>query len=262
MNLSIVIPVYNSESIVSRLIEEIENAIKSYNLEFEVVLINDCSADDSWEMIKKLSKKKNFIKEISLKNNYGQHNAISAGLNYTEGKFIVLMDDDLQHDPRYIVKIFNVLNKGYDSCYVKYIKRKHVFWKRSVSFFNHLISSFLSSKSLNIYTSSFKGFNRNICEIIKKDKEFEVFLDWLIVENSKKIETINVVHRERYTGRTNYNLNKLFILWSNMIMKINPKNNFKKLLIFIIKLCIENIIYKIVSKKKYTEKFLISEKTF
>lgn len=67
MNLSIVIPVYNSESIVSRLIEEIENAIKSYNLEFEVVLINDCSADDSWEMIKKLSKKKKFYKRNKFK---------------------------------------------------------------------------------------------------------------------------------------------------------------------------------------------------
>ena len=87
-------------------------------------------------------------------------------------------------------------------------------------------------------------------------------MDWIIVENSKKIKTINVLHRERFEGKTNYGIKKLLILWSNMIIKIKSKNRFKKILLFLIKIFINKVLYKILRKKKFSEKFLITEKTF
>jgi polyisoprenyl-phosphate glycosyltransferase len=262
MELSIIIPVYNSELILPKLVQEINKVFINKNIKKELIFINDYSNDNSWKVIKKLSKSFNYIKGIDLMNNYGQHNAIAAGLNHALGEYIIMMDDDLQHDPIYILDILAELKRDFDACYVKYLKRKHVMWKRFLSYINHVSSSYLSNKSIKIYTSSFKGINKRISYIINRDQNYEVFLDWLIVENSKKIQTIDILHRKRLEGKTNYDFKKLIILWSNMIIKIKPKNKFKILLLSIIKLFIKLIVYKILKKKEYKEKFLVSEKTF
>ena len=179
-----------------------------------------------------------------------------------KGEYIILMDDDLQHDPIYIGKIISELKKGYDSCYVKYIKRKHSFIKILISWINHITASYLSGKSNKIYTSSFKGFKSKICKKINEDKDFEVFLDLLILKNSESIQSIEVLHRKRFEGKTNYNFKKLLTLWCNMILKIKTENKVKKIILFFLKFVITLIIYKVIKKKKYNEKFLISEKTF
>lgn len=262
MELSIIIPVYNSAKILPILVDEIEKALKIKIDKIEIIFVNDFSIDSSWEKIKELAKEKKFIKGINLKENYGQHNAIAAGLSISKGKFVVLMDDDLQHDPIYIDKILNELKNGYDSCYVKYIKRKHSFIKVFISWINHITSSYLSEKPNNIYTSSFKGFKNKITKKINDDKNFEVFLDWLILENSQSIQSIEIVHRERLEGKTNYNFRKLLFLWSNMILRIKPRAKIKKIIIFFLKFFIISIIYKLLSKKNYKEKFLIKETTF
>ena len=262
MDLSIIIPVYNSELILPKLVREINKALMDKNIKKELIFINDFSEDNSWQTIKNLIKTNVYIKGINLKENYGQHNAISAGLNYSSGEYIILMDDDLQHDPIYIFQILKELKNGYDSCYVKYNKRKHKIWKKVLSYLNHITSSYLSSKTTKIYTSSFKGIKKDLCDIINKDPNFEVFLDWLIVENSSKIQTIEILHRHRLEGKTNYDIKKLLILWSNMIIKIKPKSKFKMILLSILKIIINSIIYKLLNKKKFKEKFLISEKTF
>ena len=262
MDLSIIIPVYNSESILPHLVKEIDIALIDKNLNKELIFINDFSEDKSWKTIKHLSTSYSFIKGINLKSNYGQHNAIAAGLNHASGKYIIMMDDDLQHDPKYILKIFNELKNGYDSCYVKYLLRKHKIWKKTLSYFNHISSSYLSGKPISIYTSSFKGIRNEICNKINNDHSFEVFLDWIIVENSKRIQTIEILHRERFDGKTNYSIKKLLLLWSNMILKIKPKNKFKMILLLFVKFIINFIILKIIKKKDFKEKFIIIEKTF
>ena len=259
MKLSIIIPVYNSSEILSELIKQIE---KNINLEHEIILINDFSKDNSWQIIKEIFTQNKKIKKINLKKNYGQHNAIAAGLTFAKGDYFVLMDDDLQHDPIFINDIVNQLSNGAEACYVKYLKRKHIYWKKLVSLINHLTSSFLAGKSLKIYTSSFKGFNRRIANLIQNDKQNEVFLDWTILYNSQNTKSINVIHRERYSGKTNYNLKKLFLLWSTMMMNIKSNNFINGFMLYFIKIFIKNFLYKILNKKVYTENFLIKEKTF
>ena len=263
MILSIIIPVYNSERILGTLVKKIKKTLENKKIKkFEVILVNDYSKDNSWSLIKKLSKLYNFIKGINLIKNYGQHNAIVAGLTYSRGKYLILMDDDLQHDPKYIPNILEQLLNKYDACYVRYLKRKHAFWKKFVSKLNHLTSSFLANKTTKIYTSSFKGFNKKIKNKIIGDKNKEVFLDWIILNNSTKVKSIDVLHKKRLIGKTNYNFKKLLILWSNMIIKIKTNNKFRKLLIFLIKIVIITIINKLINKKIFQEKFKILEKTF
>ena len=118
MDLSIVIPVYNSEKIIDDLVDEIVNSvsdIKSVS-SYEIILINDCSIDNGWEKIKFLSKKFKFVKGINLAQNFGQHNATMAGIKECEGETIITMDDDLQHSPSSIKDFLNEINKGFDVC--------------------------------------------------------------------------------------------------------------------------------------------------
>ena len=124
MKLSIIIPVYNSKNILNTLAENINKIFFANHIKIEVILVNDFSLDDSWQEIKILKKKYDFIKGINLKKNYGQHSAIFCGLKNCTGDVIVCMDDDMQHDPKHIPNMLNEL-KYNDVCYVKYKKREH-----------------------------------------------------------------------------------------------------------------------------------------
>ena len=130
MDLSIIIPVYNSSDIIKKLINQISLNLKK-RLKYEILLINDSSKDTSWDVISTLSKRYRCIKGINLKKNYGQHSAILIGLKYAKGKKIITMDDDLQHPPSSIIQILHTLKK-YDLCYTLYLKRKHLLWKKKI----------------------------------------------------------------------------------------------------------------------------------
>ena len=262
MDLSIVIPVYNSEKILSKLIEEIEIYTSPNGIKKEIILVNDFSNDKSWDKILELIKINKNIKGINLQNNYGQHNAIIAGLNFCTGKICILMDDDMQHDPKYIMSIYNEINNGFEICYVKYLKRKHIKWKIFVSWLNNIVASVLAFKPISIYTSSFKGFSKEIAENITKYQDKEVFLDWLILKQSKKISVIEILHKERFEGKTNYNLKKLFELWSIMIMKIRATSVIHYIFLFLPKMFVKFIVYPLVKKDNISDQYKIKEKTF
>tara|TARA_A100001015_G_scaffold295221_1_gene373975 strand:- start:1055 stop:1843 length:789 start_codon:yes stop_codon:yes gene_type:complete len=262
MDLSIIIPVYNSEKIISTLVKKIFEITKLKKLKSEIILIDDFSKDNSWTKIKNLKKKYKFIKGVNLQSNYGQHNAIMAGLNFSKGKFCVLMDDDMQHDPKYIIDIYHKLREGYSICYVKYLKRKHLKWKIFVSWLNNIIASVLALKSVKIYTSSFKGFNKKILKGVIKYKEKEVFIDWLILEQSKDVAVINVIHQKRHSGKTNYDLKKLLELWSIMIMKIKPRSIIHNIWLILPQIFVKFLLYPIVKKNNISEQYKIKEKIF
>ena len=235
MKISIVIPVYNSSQILPTLLKNINSQLAEFSEKLEVVLVNDFSLDDSWKEIKKLKENYNFIKGINLKKNYGQHSAIFCGLRKSNGDKIVCMDDDMQHDPKYILDMIKQLN-NFDVCYVKYEKREHNYIKILVSKLNNIVSSFLMNKSLKIYTSSFKCFNKNIKNQIIENNENFVFLDYWIFKYTSKITFINVKHNRRLSGKTNYGLKELLTLWSKMIFLIDFKNKgLRSLLVKIIK---------------------------
>ena len=222
MQVSIIVPVFNSSKILPELVERIYKEMKNSNLieNFELILINDYSLDDSWNVIKEISKKYSFLKGINLSENFGQHNAIMAGLNNSKGNKIITIDDDLQHPPEFISEILKKLDTC-EVCYTNYKNRKHAGWKRAVSSINNIVSSFLLNKPLKIYMSSFRGINKIIVNDIVKFKEPDVYIDGLIIKYAKKIDMINVDHNQRKLGESNYTVKKLLILWSSMIINFS-----------------------------------------
>lgn len=222
MKISIIIPVYNSNQILDELIERINNVLHQINLKSssEVIMVNDFSTDNSWHKIKEISKKNQNIKGLNLTENFGQHNALLAGLNLCSGENVITLDDDLQHPPEFFPEILEKL-KEHEVCYTNYRNRKHLTWKKIVSKLNNIVSSFLLGKPLHIYMSSFRGLKREIVLEIIKFKESNVYLDGLIIQSTKKIGMITVDHHARKKGESNYTFKKLLILWSNMIMNFS-----------------------------------------
>jgi|TARA_B110000914_G_scaffold212267_1_gene213055 glycosyltransferase involved in cell wall biosynthesis len=258
MKLSLIIPVYNAGEIINELNSRILKVITDLNLinSFELIFINDSSVDNSWDQIKSLSFKFSYIKGINLSKNFGQHNAIMAGLNNCSGEKIITLDDDLQHPPEFFSNILSQL-EDFDACYTYYRKRKHLKWKKIVSQINNIFSSFLLNKPLNIYLSSFRGFKKNIASEVVNFKRPSVYLDGLILKATKKITMITVDHDARLKGHSNYNFKKLLILWSTMVLNFSfypfrTASLFGIILRFFVKLFI----------KKNKLQYEILEKTF
>lgn len=216
MNLSVVIPVYNSENILEELVLQISRNT-AFAVSFELVFVNDHSHDGSWEKIAELFKKYNFIKGINLRKNAGQHNAIMAGLNHACGDVIIIMDDDLQHSPEYLEKMYMQVRNGNDVCYAKFKNRKHASWKIIGSKFNDLVANILLDKPKDLYLSSFKAISKEIRDEIIRYKGTYPYIDGLILSLTDNISTINVKHFERYTGKGNYSLGRSLSLWLKMV---------------------------------------------
>tara|TARA_B100001057_G_scaffold496616_1_gene598542 strand:+ start:978 stop:1769 length:792 start_codon:yes stop_codon:yes gene_type:complete len=225
MKISIIVPVYNSSKTLNELIERIRENLKNID-NFEIFLIDDNSTDDSWNCINKLCKQNFFVKGIKLKSNFGQHNATIAGLNLCDGDYIIIMDDDLQHNPKYISQIVEKLRQGYDLCYCNYINREHQVWKILVSKINNLILSLGTSKPFHVYASPFRGINRSTKSVVIKNKEKFIFLDILILNCNPRLTSIDIYHEKRAEGLSQYNFIKLFKLWFQMLfcIKLNIFN--------------------------------------
>jgi undecaprenyl-phosphate 4-deoxy-4-formamido-L-arabinose transferase len=220
INLTIVIPVYNSATVLKKLAEEVFAALNKNNFFFEIIFVNDGSIDDSWKNILELCKNYQWIKAIDLRKNFGQHNAILAGLNYSDGEVIVLMDDDLQHSPKDILTIYSEIKNGKDVCYARFLERKHSFFKVLGSKLNNFFASVLIKKPFNLYFSPFKGFKNSIKNEIIKYKGSTVYIDGIILNLTSNISSVQVQHYEsqRSLARSNYNFYKLIKLWSQTIL--------------------------------------------
>ena len=192
--LTIVVPVYRSASILPKLVEQIDSAMLKEGLadRFELLLVNDASPDNSWSVICLLATTHTFVRGINLRRNAGQHNAIMAGLNYVQGKFVVVMDDDLRHPPEALGDMLRALEHGYDVCYTRYVNRQHTWWKQIGSRFNDYVATLLLDKPKGLYLSSFKAMRREIAdEVIKYDGPY-AYIDGLILDVTRSITTIDI----------------------------------------------------------------------
>jgi undecaprenyl-phosphate 4-deoxy-4-formamido-L-arabinose transferase len=199
-------------------VEQIHAEMENEGLsgDFELLLVSDASPDNSWQVIRDLSQTHPFIKGISLRRNFGQHNAIMAGLHHVSGQFVVLMDDDLQHPPKAIGDLLRAMNEGYDVCYTRYLNRQHATWKKLGSQFNDWVATHLLGKPKGLYLSSFKGMRREIAqEIIRYDGPY-AYIDGLILDVTRSITTIDIEHGARHEGEGNYNFSRSLALWLKM----------------------------------------------
>jgi polyisoprenyl-phosphate glycosyltransferase len=219
MRVSILIPVYKNDGGLDELVKRIgaSMANSSYAHSFELVLIDDCSPDNSWEVIQQLSKTHSFVQGATLSRNFGQHNAIMAGLNLVSGQYIVLMDDDLQHPPEAIPSMLDKLASGADVCYTNYANRQHAAWKIAGSKFNDLMASWLLSKPKGLYLSSFKALKRGVVDQIRGHEGPFAYLDGLILDITRRIATVEIQHGTRAYGEGNYSFKKSISLWLRMV---------------------------------------------
>lgn len=217
LELSIVIPVYNGEKTISKLVDElIINLREHYKL--EIILVNDNSSDQSEDTcISLYDKYRSIVKFYSLSKNVGEHSAVMAGLNHVTGNYVVIMDDDFQNPASEVNKLVNAIsNNKYDVVYSYYDVKKHSYFRNFGSRFNDKIANVMLGKPKDLYLSSFKILNIFLVkEIIKYNAPFP-YIDGLVLQITNKIGKVLVEHHARYGGRSGYTFTKLISLWSNM----------------------------------------------
>ncbi|UYB51728.1 glycosyltransferase family 2 protein [Xanthomonas sp. AM6] len=215
--LSIVIPVYRSATILPVLADRIEQALgTAFHDNFEVILVNDCSPDDSWEVLLRLAADRPWWKVVNLRKNAGQHNAILVGLRLSSGRRVVTMDDDLQHSPEDIPLLLGALNQKVDVCYAKFRSKQHPLWKRAGSAFNDAVANRLLGKPPGLYLSPFKAMVGGIRDEVIKFTGPHVYLDGLILSATNRLTTITLDHHQRADGQSGYSLRKSISLWLKM----------------------------------------------
>lgn len=213
---SIIIPVYNGSKTIGPLVAKLKEALLP-KYDFEIVLINDGSpSDNSSEICGELATSESRVKFIDLAMNFGEHNAVMAGLNYSTGDCAVIMDDDFQTPPEEVHKLVEKLREGYDVVFSFYEKKHHNIFRNLGSRFNNFVSSILLNKPFDLYLSSFKVINRFLIENIIKYKGPYPYIDGLILRSTRRYATVQVLHAKREEGKSGYTMRKLVSLWSNM----------------------------------------------
>lgn len=221
IKLSIIIPVFNAgksiEFLCKRLIE-----LYSKRFVLEIILVNDFSTDNSDEVCKRLQSEHNkIITYIRLSRNFGEHNAVMAGLNYATGDYCVIMDDDLQNPPEEVVRLVDEIVKGYDVVYTHYSSKKHNIFRNLGSRFNDKIANILLKKPVNLYLSSFKVINSFVVTEIIKYMGPDPYIDGIILRTTRNIGSIDVEHEERRVGKSGYTLGKLISIWGNAVVSFS-----------------------------------------
>lgn len=217
---SIVIPVYNSESTLVELTKRIKNVFCTLEKEYEIILVDDCSRDSSWQVMTKLRENDENIKIIRLLRNFGQHNTIVCGFNHATGKYVITLDDDIQHPPEEIPKLIDKISEGYSVVYGKYIEKKHSKVENFLSKkFQYLIHFILNIPN-DIYLSSFVIYESKVTKNICRIKNSFPFLFALTVASSptNKISNVLVAHNERKVGKSNYSIFKYIKYSLNLVI--------------------------------------------
>jgi polyisoprenyl-phosphate glycosyltransferase len=223
MNLSIVVPVYNSERLVPELARRIVGAmaLQSSVAKYEVILVNDCSRDGSWEMIERACELHPCVRGVNLRTNTGQHNAIMAGLRAASGAVIVVMDDDLQHAPEDIGKLYAKILEGRDLCYAAFRQPKHARWKIVGSAFRDLTARALLGVPRGIRISSFKAMSAEIAREITRYEGPFPYVDGLALMATRNVANVDLEHHPRADGRSNYDLRESVFLWTKVAMNFS-----------------------------------------
>lgn len=216
-SISIVVPVYNSEESLPTLVTRLISVLRKLTPQFEIILVNDGSQDQSWNTIYNLCKNHSFIQGINLGKNYGQHNALLAGIRAAQNEIILTIDDDLQSPPEEIPKLIHKLNKDIDVVYGTPLKEQHGLMRDLASRMiklglTHFLGAKMASKS-----SSFRAFRSRLKDDFKDYQCDFISIDILLSWTTDRFSSVKVAHQNRKQGQSNYNLIKLYRHSLNML---------------------------------------------
>jgi len=210
MELSIIIPVFCSENILDELNEDIVENINKLNIQYEIIYVDDASHDNSWKKILNIVNTNDNIIGIKLNKNYGQHNAIFCGIKNSSGKYIVTMDDDLQHPSKNIQDLISKIKEGFDVVYANPINIKQNLIRNFFSRGIKLSMKYFMGLDKKQKIDSFRIFNKDIVKEYFEYKNPNINIDVLLSWSTNNFSSININHRKRKKGKSGYSLKKLY----------------------------------------------------
>ena len=220
---SVILPVYACESCLVSLYSRLCIVLESITPHFELIFVNDGCPQQSWTTITTLAANDKRVKGINLSKNFGQHHAITAGLDYAQGDWIVVMDCDLQDIPEEIVKLYEKTHEGYDVVVGQRIERKDTFWKKMSSRVFYSILNYFTDTKHDASIANFGIYSKRAVQSINQYREqnraFPLFVK---IVGFKKIE-IPINHAERSYGKSSYNFKKLVSLSASTILAHSNK---------------------------------------
>ena len=222
-HISIVSPVYRGEKMVAELVRRNVESVTTITDDYEIILVNDASPDNSWEEIVKQCAQNPKVKGINLSRNFGQHYAITAGLHYAKGDWVVVMDCDLQDRPEEIQNLYRKAMEGFDIVYARRVARKDKFFKRLSSTLFHWVYNWLSGLEADKTIANFGIYKQCVIAEFNKMPERARSFPSLVNYLGFKDTAIDVEHAERAEGKSSYNLYKLFKLSFDVIVSNSNK---------------------------------------
>ncbi|MCR5256357.1 MAG: glycosyltransferase family 2 protein [Acetatifactor sp.] len=214
--ISFVIPCYRSEHTLPHVVKEINDKMATMkDYDFDIFLINDCSPDETFSVIKKLCAEHDNIVGISFARNFGQHAALMAGLRNSDGDYVVCLDDDGQTPADEVDKLIEKLEDGYDAVYASYAHKQHSGFRNFGSKVNELMLRIMLNKPKELFISSYFAAKRFVVKDMVRYSNSYPYVIGLVLRATKNIVNVPVTHREREEGSSGYTLKKLLGLWFN-----------------------------------------------
>jgi undecaprenyl-phosphate 4-deoxy-4-formamido-L-arabinose transferase len=222
-DLSVVVPVYRSEDCLPALIAAIAEALDPTGRDYEVLLINDGSPDNSWAVIEAICRNSSNVVGVDLRRNFGQDNAIITGLRLVRGRYVAIMDDDLQHHPRDLPALLTKIEEGADAVYAHFGVKKQRLWKNLGSWFNGRVAEWVISKPKNIYLSPYKIIRKEVVEMICNYEGPDPYIDGLLFQITSRVDQIPVDHHPRYAGASTYTFWKSLRVWARLAFSFSAR---------------------------------------
>ncbi len=213
---SVVIPVYNSEATLPELVAGLATTLSDRVDDFEVILVNDGSQDGSWQTICRLANEHPYVRGLDLTRNYGQHNALLAGIRTAQYAVVVTMDDDLQHPPTEIPRLLDKLAEGYDVVYGIPHQEQHGLWRRMASQITKLVLQGAMGAEVARSISAFRAFRTEARQAFVDYRGPFVCIDVLLTWATSRFAAVTVRHDARRTGASSYTFGKLVTHAINM----------------------------------------------
>ncbi|MBR0343277.1 MAG: glycosyltransferase [Oscillospiraceae bacterium] len=215
MIVSIVIPCYRSELTIRTVVGEIKDTVSERKgWDYQIVLVNDCSPDNTFSVIKELCSEDRKIIGVDMSRNFGQETAIVAGLGYASGDAVVVMDDDGQHPTKEMWKLIDKMQEGYDIVYAAFPHKHHSWFKRFTSDLHGVINEWIGCKPKGIILSSFWCLSPFCAKELSKYHSPFTSRGGYLMRITQKFANVEIdEHRDRLAGSSGYNLKKMLELW-------------------------------------------------